>query len=95
MMGVASCLLFGIIASWITRAIQPSLNKGGIMLLLFTGLASGLIGCFLGILIGWGDMRMFNLYNVLLSMVVASAMVVAISKLIPVKPDTKGALSLH
>ena len=91
-MGLAVCLLFGIIGAWITRAIQPSLSKGGLKALLITGIAAGFAGCFIGIAIGWGDIRMFNLYDVLLSMVFAAFFVLVLSKVIAFKTAVKPSL---
>jgi len=65
-MGIAACLLFGVIAAWITRSMLAHSVVGSLKFILLIGSIGGLLGL-LGILLGWGDSESFNLYNVLLS----------------------------
>jgi len=65
-MGVLACLLFGILAAWIIRSVLVRAGIGGVKSVFVIGLLGGMIGL-TGVLIGFGDLEHFNLYNVLIA----------------------------
>ncbi len=79
-MGVVACILFGIMAAWIARSMQHRSVGGGLIGILITGLTGGLLGL-TGILMGWGDMESFNLYNVFLSIAFAAILTIVWTKI--------------
>jgi uncharacterized membrane protein YeaQ/YmgE (transglycosylase-associated protein family) len=78
-MGVVACLLFGVMAAWIARSIQGKSAAGSGFGILITGIVGGVAGLS-GILIGWGNLEDFNLFNVFLSIIIASAITVIWTK---------------
>jgi zinc transporter ZupT len=83
-MGIISCIIFGILGSWTTRSIQLRAGTGGIKAVFIIGLLSALIGM-AGVLIGWGDIKSFNLYNILLTISVSALLTIVWSKLQPAR----------
>lgn len=81
-MGVVACLLFGIIAAWITRSIMGSTAAGSMRSILLCGLAGGLLGL-TGTALGWGDFESFNLYNVFLSIAATALLTTIYTKMQP------------
>ena len=67
-MGLFACILFGIIASWITISVNPKLKPAKGWFVVFTGAAGGIIGAWLGRHFGFADLDMFNMYSVGMSM---------------------------
>lgn len=78
-MGIAACLLFGVIAAWITRSMLAYSVVGSLKFIFLIGTIGGLLGL-LGILLGWGDAESFNLYNVLLSIGITALLTFLFSK---------------
>jgi uncharacterized membrane protein YeaQ/YmgE (transglycosylase-associated protein family) len=83
-MGIISCIIFGILGSWTTRSIQLRSGTGGFKAVFVIGLLSALTGL-TGILIGWGDLKSFNLYNIILTISVAALLTVIWSKVQPAR----------
>ncbi len=82
-MGITACILFGIIGAWITRSLMADTVLGSIKLVFIIGVIGGLLGL-TGIFVGgWGDLESFNLYNVLLSIIITSVIMFVYSKLQP------------
>lgn len=79
-MGAIACLLFGIISAWIALSLLGKDLSANLKPVLFIGLAGGTLGLS-GILIGWGDLGLFNLYNVLLSICFAAVLMLLYLKL--------------
>lgn len=78
-MGVLACLLFGIMAAWIARSIHRKSAAGGSLGILVTGVVGGIAGLS-GILLGWGDLESFNLFNVFLAILFSAALMLLWSK---------------
>lgn len=72
-MGVAACVLFGLLAAWITRSMHINGRTINLIFTCVIGLTGGLAGL-IGITLGWGDINSFNLYNVLLSIMLTAAL---------------------
>ncbi|RYE23065.1 MAG: hypothetical protein EOP51_11630 [Sphingobacteriales bacterium] len=63
-MGLFACILFSIIACWITISLNPKLKpiKGSFVFI--TGAVGGTIGAMLGRHFHFADLDMFNMYSV-------------------------------
>lgn len=71
-MGIFACILFGVLAAFVVRAMFPaSYCLASIALLI--GVSGGSVGLS-GILIGWGNLSSFNLPDVLLAMFTAATL---------------------
>jgi zinc transporter ZupT len=81
-MGIFTCLIFGVLAAWITRSSLTTAGTGGVKAVFTIGVLSGLLGL-IGIVLGWGDLTSFNLYNIFLAILAALAMTIAWSKIQP------------
>ncbi len=63
-MGLFACILFSIIACWITISLNPKLKPIKSMFVFFTGATGGIIGAMLGKYFHFADLDMFNMYSV-------------------------------
>ncbi len=80
-MGVIACVLFGIIAAWISRSMQQKNGKAGLLSIMIVGLVGGLLGL-CGTLAGFGDLENFNLYNVFFSIGAAFILMIGWNKIL-------------
>ncbi len=60
-MGILSWIVFGLVAGVIAKFLMPGKDPGGLVITSLIGLAGGIIGGFLGTVIGWGDVEGFDL----------------------------------
>lgn len=67
-MGLFACILFGIIASWISISVYPRIKPTKGWFVMFTGLVGGITGAYLGRHFNFADFDMFNMYSVGMSM---------------------------
>ena len=81
-MGIATCLIFGLLSACVTRSILTTTIYGKFAKVLLIGIIGGMLGL-LGIIAGWGDLKSFNLYNVLLSIFFSSVLVLIWTRLQP------------
>lgn len=68
-MGLFSCIIFGILTTWLTGAIYPPWRSPGLKALLLTGVAGGLCGSMATWLCNIAYFSQFNIYGLLFSVV--------------------------
>ncbi len=60
-MGIFSWILFGLIAGAIAKVIHPGRDRGGCLFTILLGIGGGLVGGYIGTLLGWGRVTGFDL----------------------------------
>ena len=81
-MGIIACLIFGVLAAWITRSVLINAGTGGAVAVLVIGILGGLLGL-IGVAFGFGDIAHFNLFNVFFSILAAAIITGLWAKLQP------------
>lgn len=72
-MGLAICILFGVLVSWLTVTIMPKWRPDKILYSLLLGFVAGFAGCYAGKELGYADFEMFNLVSLGIAIVLAIA----------------------
>lgn len=70
-MDIILCIFFGLLASGITSSLFENTQGTKLRFILIAGIGSGIAASLLGMAGGWSDLTLFNLYNVLISIVAA------------------------
>lgn len=60
-MGFISWIVFGLIAGVIAKMIMPGKNPQGCIVTIILGVLGAMIGGYIGVRIGWGTVRGFDL----------------------------------
>jgi uncharacterized membrane protein YeaQ/YmgE (transglycosylase-associated protein family) len=68
-MGTLSWLLLGLIAGSLAKFVMPGKDPGGFFVTILIGMAGGVIGGFLGSLIGLGKIESFDLGGIFIATV--------------------------
>ena len=68
-MGILSWLLLGLIAGSLAKFVMPGKDPGGFFVTILIGMAGGVIGGFLGSLIGLGKIESFDLGGIFIATV--------------------------
>lgn len=95
-MGLATCILFSVIATWITVSIWVKWRPKSLAAFFATGILSGCLGCTIGVIAGWGDIDKFNLISVFISIITVVPVAFVVSRFgsagVPAKPVTKASI---
>lgn len=75
-MGFISWIVFGFIAGTIAKILHPGRDPGGCLITILLGIGGGLLGGFLGTMLGWGRVNGFDLRS--LGLAVMGALVILI-----------------
>lgn len=75
-MGFISWIVFGFIAGTIAKILHPGRDPGGCLITVLLGIGGGLLGGFLGTMLGWGRVNGFDLRS--LGLAVMGALVILI-----------------
>ena len=70
-MDIILCIFFGLLTAGITSSLFENNQGTSLTFILITGAGSGLAASFIGVAGGWSNLTLFNLYNVLISIVLA------------------------
>ena len=60
-MGIISWIVFGLIAGVIAKIIHPGKDPGGFIMAILIGIAGAMIGGFISMSLGYGDVSGFDL----------------------------------
>ena len=74
-MGTLSWLLLGLIAGSLAKFVMPGKDPGGFFVTILIGMAGGVIGGFLGSLIGLGKIESFDLGGIFIATVGAIVLI--------------------
>jgi hypothetical protein len=66
-MDIVLCILFGLLSAGITASLFENSRGPGLKFVFTIGLVSGAAAALIGLAGGWGDLQLFNLYNVMIS----------------------------
>jgi uncharacterized membrane protein YeaQ/YmgE (transglycosylase-associated protein family) len=66
-MGILSWIVFGLIAGALAKLIMPGKDPGGWIVTILIGIAGGVLGGFVGSLLGMGDVTGFNIKSFVLA----------------------------
>jgi len=73
-MGLFSWIILGLIAGALARWIMPGRQKSGCILTMLLGIGGGVVGGWIGSMLGWGTVSEFNLSS--LGLAVLGAVVI-------------------
>ena len=68
-MGILSWIIFGLIASALAKLIMPGDDPGGVIITIIIGIAGAIIGGFIAVLLGYGDITGFDFRSFLVAIV--------------------------
>lgn len=95
-MGLATCILFAVIATWITVSVWVKWRPKSLAVFFTMGILSGCLGCLVGVIAGWGDIEKFNLISVFISIITVVPVAFFISRFgpagVPDKTVTKASI---
>ena len=95
-MGLATCILFAVIATWITISVWVKWRPKSLAAFFIMGVLSGCLGCMIGVIAGWGDIGKFNLISVFISIIMVVPVAFFVSRFgsagVPPKPVTKATI---
>ncbi len=60
-MGIISWIIFGLIAGFLAKMIMPGKGPGGCIVTIVLGILGAMVGGFIGVQIGWGSVKGFDL----------------------------------
>jgi len=66
-MGILSWLIFGLLAGGIAKFLMPGKDPGGYFVTSLIGIAGGMLGGFIGTMLGMGDVTGFDLRSFVLA----------------------------
>lgn len=66
-MGIATWIVFGLIAGALAKYLMPGNDPGGIILTILLGIVGAAVGGYLGTLLGFGGVNSFDLRSLLLA----------------------------
>ena len=66
-MGVLAWIVFGLIAGLIAKASHPGKDPGGWIITIIIGIVGAVVGGWVGMALGWGDVDGFNMRIFLLA----------------------------
>jgi uncharacterized membrane protein YeaQ/YmgE (transglycosylase-associated protein family) len=66
-MGILAWIIFGLIAGAIAKALHPGKDPGGWILTIIIGIVGAVIGGWIGMALGWGDVDGFSVRSFLLA----------------------------
>jgi uncharacterized membrane protein YeaQ/YmgE (transglycosylase-associated protein family) len=66
-MGILAWIIFGLIAGAIAKALHPGKDPGGWILTIVIGIVGAVIGGWIGMALGWGDVDGFSVRSFLLA----------------------------
>ena len=59
-MGILSWIVFGLIAGALAKLIMPGDDPGGVIVTIIIGIVGAVIGGFIAVQLGWGDVSGFD-----------------------------------
>lgn len=73
-MGILSWIVFGLIAGALAKLIMPGNDPGGIIVTTVLGIVGALVGGFIAVQLGYGDVTGFNLGSFVIAILGALAL---------------------
>ena len=68
-MGILSWIIFGLIAGAVAKLIMPGNDPGGIIITILLGIAGAVIGGFVAVQLGYGDITGFDFRSFVIAIV--------------------------
>jgi uncharacterized membrane protein YeaQ/YmgE (transglycosylase-associated protein family) len=68
-MGILSWIVFGLIAGALAKLIMPGDDPGGVIVTIIIGIAGAIIGGFVAVLLGYGDITGFDFRSFVVAIV--------------------------
>lgn len=68
-MGILSWIIFGLLAGAIAKALRGSDGPGGWIMTIILGILGAVIGGWIGVALGWGDVNGFNIRSFALAVI--------------------------
>ena len=68
-MGILSWIIFGLIAGAVAKLIMPGDDPGGVIVTIIIGIAGAVIGGFVAVQLGYGDISGFDLRSFIIAVV--------------------------
>ena len=66
-MGILSWIVMGLIVGLLAKFIMPGKDPGGIIITILLGIGGGLLGGYIGTLLGLGTVKGFDLRSILIA----------------------------
>lgn len=60
-MGIISWIIFGLLAGLVAKIIMPGKGPGGCLITIILGILGAMVGGYIGVQIGWGTVKGFDL----------------------------------
>ncbi len=73
-MGILSWIVFGLIAGALAKLIMPGNDPGGVIVTSILGIVGALVGGFIAVQLGYGDVSGFNLGSFVIAILGALAL---------------------
>ena len=87
-MGLLSWLILGLAAGFLAKKIVPGDEGGGLIVTILLGIGGGIVGGFIGSLLGLGSVNGFSLWGLVLATGGAVLLIFAYNKLKKRGPNT-------
>ena len=68
-MGILAWIIFGLIAGALAKFIMPGDDPGGFIVTTFIGIVGAIIGGFIAVQLGWGDVSGFDVRSFVIAIV--------------------------
>lgn len=66
-MGILSWIIFGLLAGAVAKLLHPGKDPGGWIVTICIGIAGGILGGWIGMLLNWGDVNDWSFRSFLLA----------------------------